>query len=736
MEEAQLQGGVGQGGRQDLQCAGGVIAQPTVPSDFVQLRGTQVQFDRTTLIPKPFASSVFDVLPLPYVFVLDRLPNFNSKSRRVAKRFSIRRDSLLRLNKCIFTLNSLFCSNVDFRLIEPPCPSDRQRQLISALYDKCNWVAVFLCQPIPPGVGDQSGADHAIALHAAGILNNVENRANFVPHHEECHSVRVDLLSLPGVGEGAVVDILGLLPSNIREMYQTGAQILKPQPPSHSELAKIRVAHRVSAEQYPVLIDRLVSCGMVRLCPAKPKCINGFFAVPKDETSQRLIFDARRANKYFIESPSVTLVTLSMLADLSIDESASLFIGKSDVRNMYHRFRVPEWMLPFFGLPQVEITDANGNRHHYWPCVVSLPMGFSHAVYLAHNAHLEVIQNSLCWPIPLLQGARDFTLGSVFFSYIDDHVVLSTELETAKNHLDASVNALNGKGLHHHPSKYLDPTLADEAEVLGAFLSREGMLGPSRKRLRMVEEATKQFLKSRCASPRSFSKLIGVWVWLLLLNRSLLSVLSSAVYRFIALDTTTVLPIPNEVLHDLDLLLGVSPFLFLDMHMSKASTIFATDASMEGGAMVSSTVEVDQFDQLAVERENSGWFEFPMQNQQRTTPQSVQQFIHCSDWRTVLRCRWKFPGDQIYRLEAHALFLALRNIALKRIDLEDSRVIFMLDSSSVVGAVAKGRSSTDSMNHMCRRVASLICLTGIRPFWLWIGTDDNPADGPSRNWKD
>ncbi len=698
------------------------------PSQCVLLDGCQVCVDRTILIPFVFPVCRFDVFPLPMFCVPENSPP--SKSRRSAQRFLIRRSSICRMNSSIRTLNSLFSSDLDVTWRTPSPISARQLDLIQTLYQKCRRVEKFLSSTSASIFEGLSGSEFETALREAGLHSDGFNDPATL--HQACLAVDIDKLSLPGVAEGAVVRLLDVLPRDIQSLYRDGSQVLLSAPPDAAVLQNIRVVHRVKGGRYPDLIDRLVECGLVQLFEHEPTCVNGLFAVKKDESSQRLIFDARRANKFFKVPPALVLTTLSMVAELFVEPGNQLFIGKSDVRNMYHRFRVPDWMVEYFGLPMIERTMADGTRRKFWPCVVSLPMGFSHAVFLAHTAHLSVIKESLQWPIQLLLGPGPFSIGSVFLTYIDDHVVFSSDVDAARDHLQTTTAALDNEGLFRHDKKYLDPADSLEADVLGATVSRTGILSPSRKRLAMVEAATRLMLERRHTSPVSLAKLIGVWVWLLLLNRCLLSILSSHVYRFISLHTHTVMPIPLHVIRDLELLLGVAPFLFVDLHARPSRTVMATDASGVGGAVVSTTVELDQWEQLYRFRESSGWFEIPTSGVHRSSPEPVCNLIQNLDWTLVRQWKWKHAGDLIFRLEAHALLVALRNMVFERADMMEKRVVFMLDSSSVVGAAAKGRSSSDPMNHLCRRIASLVCASGIRPIWLWISTLDNPADEPSR----
>ena len=63
----------------------------------------------------------------------------------------------------------------------------------------------------------------------------------------------------------------------------------------------------------------------------------------------------------------------------------------------------------------------------------------------------------------------------------------------------------------------------------------------------------------------------------------------------------------------------------------------------------------------------------------------------------------------------------------------DLRVVVCCDSRVVVGAIAKGRSSSRALSMHLRKLCVLCVSFGIQLRVLWVGTKSNPADHPSRN---
>ena len=79
--------------------------------------------------------------------------------------------------------------------------------------------------------------------------------------------------------------------------------------------------------------------------------------------------------------------------------------------------------------------------------------------------------------------------------------------------------------------------------------------------------------------------------------------------------------------------------------------------------------------------------------------------------------------------------VAFKNELLRRgIEGErDRRIVFINDSRVVVGAVAKGRSSSIQLNFHLRKLVWVRLAWGLNWGLLWTGTKANPADAPSRH---
>jgi hypothetical protein len=110
-------------------------------------------------------------------------------------------------------------------------------------------------------------------------------------------------------------------------------------------------------------------------------------------------------------------------------------------------------------------------------------------------------------------------------------------------------------------------------------------------------------------------------------------------------------------------------------------------------------------------------------------------------WDTALRgARWVvFHASPVQRQEhiTSLEVLAVRTIPLRVASTPGgigSRILFLSDSAVALGALRKGRSSSHAMNLRCRQVAAHVLAADLFLLGLWVSTQLNPADEPSRRF--
>jgi hypothetical protein len=102
------------------------------------------------------------------------------------------------------------------------------------------------------------------------------------------------------------------------------------------------------------------------------------------------------------------------------------------------------------------------------------------------------------------------------------------------------------------------------------------------------------------------------------------------------------------------------------------------------------------------------------------------------NWSVTLSHPFQFP-EHINLLELQAYLLALRGLVFnKGFRLHRCRLPMLVDSTAALGALVKGRSSFRKANRILRKVAAISVIGEIYTQNIWVPTDINPADAPSR----
>ena len=116
----------------------------------------------------------------------------------------------------------------------------------------------------------------------------------------------------------------------------------------------------------------------------------------------------------------------------------------------------------------------------------------------------------------------------------------------------------------------------------------------------------------------------------------------------------------------------------------------------------------------------------------RRVPGIADNWDPLARWTEVLRLKWRI-ADHNNLGEIRILVLALRRLSRSRASW-DKRVLLISDSLVAIGALAKGRSPSWPVLRLCRMAAAVQLACGIRPYWRWVPSKRNHADGPSRGF--
>ena len=498
-----------------------------------------------------------------------------------------------------------------------------------------------------------------------------------------------------------------------------------------------RRAFLCSANEYHLLLRRMNERGMLSFTQ-QPVCVNGLFGVPKDGDAIRLIIDCRPVNALLVPSPKVALPTPDLIAQFNIAADAPLFAAKVDLDNAYHRIRMPAAWHPYFALPPIHASDIGGiigygNDAIVYPCCSTLPMGFSHAVYLAQAAHEYIVDTR----VPLLRAndrishVADRTLDRMRHSiYIDDLNLYGSDVDAMIAAQDQYIAALTSVGLPPKPSKVVRPT-ANGLECLGMVVNGiTGEVGVDVVKLHKLRCETLALLDRGSCTGIELSQFIGRFTWAMLVRRPALALFSS-VYKFILISQQRTYHMWPSVRRELHAAAMVVPLLYTSIRSDYMPHVISSDASEDAqGVVASLSIKPPIISSIAALPVVPG-----------VVPSLLSSSVAGANWSTIVSSQWR-RSEHINSLELRASLSAIRWSLTSPLSVErrmrgDYRHwcgLLVSDSSATVGSINKGRSSSHRLLRPLRSLNALLLASGVQLHVAWIPSKENPADAPSRRW--
>lgn len=576
-----------------------------------------------------------------------------------------------------------------------------------------------------------------------------------------------------------VVPLTRVLPPEISRLYDgptSAASLARPVDDIlrlnvEQPLAPARIAG--SRSQYVALVGRMRAAGMLGFTDA-PLAVNGVFAVLKDTDADRLIIDARPANRLFVDSPHVELANPSHLVHLQVPAKARMYTGKSDLSNFYHHLGLPGWMQPFFCLPPLDDEELRSlgldprTCGGHFPMCLTLPMGFSHAVYLAQQAHLHVLYSShavqekdnvLHRPCASALSLDEVAHGVV----IDDFFLFALDPRLAQLAFERVLAAYTAAGFVVKPSKVVAPTSA-AVKVIGFEVGGpDNLVQLPADSMQQLLLHTLAVLQRGSCTGLAMAHLIGRWTWCMLLRRPSLSVMQR-VYHFIELAGRRRFDLWPSVRRELWLMLGTAPLLRNCLDSPVHHRVVASDASELAAGVVSTALSNDlhrRMGTLCSSRMHAAMqplLGVPSQSDLQpgpaissSSPTQVSSAggpavdsvglirrayagfyasVQSSRWSPVLSTPWRIP-EHINALELRAVALALHWL-LSYPSALGRQVFLLVDSTVALFSLLKGRSSAPSTLFVLRKIGALLLASSISFLAGWVPSAVNPADAASR----
>jgi hypothetical protein len=403
-------------------------------------------------------------------------------------------------------------------------------------------------------------------------------------------------------------------------------------------------------------------------------------------------------------------------------------VAKVDLDNFYHRLTLPMWMRPYFALPPVRaglvgLAALHGADTLVYPCCTTLPMGWSHSVYLAQTAHEHILDT--CTSLKAedrITAHTDCRIDRArHHVYIDDLNLFGHDPDELAQLQDEYVRVVQQHGLPVKPSKVIRPS-SHGVQCVGLMVHGvEHTVGVSVDKLQQLCSHTLALIRRGHCTGHELSSLVGRWTWACLASRPSLSVFN-AVYRFVECARWRVFEVWHSVEHELLTIVGLAPLLFATLDSQWFPRVVATDASESGQGVVVTRLAPSVIAALASVSLSPG-----------DRPESLPPELDHAPWATIISSPWQSP-EHINVLEVRAVSSAVRWVLSHPSSIR-RRLLLLCDSQVTVCSLTKGRSSSRLLLPRLRQIAALVLASGIRLTLQWIPTELNPADGPSRAYQ-
>lgn len=517
--------------------------------------------------------------------------------------------------------------------------------------------------------------------------------------------------------------------------------------------------HKVSDGDWPELLKRLHAAGMITflkksdvLRDGRKVIKGGLFCVPHKPTSDRLINDRRPANAREKRLEWCQLPSGPMLTQLILEPSESIRASGDDLSNYFYLIQhLDSWKhRNAFGkaFRGSQIPEFNLNpKSWYYPAFRVVCMGYTNGVDIAQATHEAILQEADCLkPEHLLVHGSLFPCSNTLEGlYIDDH--LAFQILKKKKFRDRGIfqdeeimqrsrNKYKELGLPRSEKKAFNKEYCFKA--WGSSVDSEtGRIGSPVEKLRQVEELTIALLRTGCATKKALQKLVGLFIHPFMHRRECMSLFHHIYVYIESLPDNKLVRLPHHIRDELLTACLVLPLSSSNARWAVSPQVAATDASSKGGGRASTlTTKVlaktlFRFSERRGEYCKLDWVEHPI-----PPPTDMHQAPEVLIQSMMKHC-WSTTERTVFRRKEHINLLEMEMLKKEIQDRANSgrgncRVVNLCDSRVVVGAYAKGRSSSRMLNHRLRCCLAWTLAADLSISNLWVDTHSNPADYPSR----
>ena len=519
--------------------------------------------------------------------------------------------------------------------------------------------------------------------------------------------------------------------------------------------------YKVAPEDISEVNHRLLSSGVATLIPesmgmrnSKGEIITGgLFAVDHKPQSDRIILDRRPFNELERRLVWAKLPHESLLTQLIVPKGYSVRGSGDDLSNYFYLLKHRnDWLprnaigKPFDGEGYETYGGEKGKK--YLLAFKVIAMGDLNAVDLAQQVHLEVLKDCSCMnegeciefkePLPAAHTMEGL--------YIDDHIITQI-LPSKKNRkkgykyrdevlIERSREQYAKHGIPTSQNKSFDK--AEKFVAWGTELdSHSGRAGAPLLKLKQLSSLLARVCKLKVVSKKLLQGVTGLLVHPFMHRRSMMCLLQDTFIWIENLEDGDRKPMPISVREELLSCGLMLPLCHSNVRWPISSRLGASDASLSMGGRAATIVTPGVSQTLYRFAEHKGehvrldWEKGAVQppSSMRPAPRELELLISDLPWNQTETCSFGHK-QHINILELKMILRELQDLVHQGSD--PLRCVLLVDSRAAAGAWSKGRSSSKNLNRILRRALGWTLLGRKTLHLVWVRSECNPADYPSR----
>ena len=407
--------------------------------------------------------------------------------------------------------------------------------------------------------------------------------------------------------------------------------ILRKPPDSWPRMPRAKVhASRGDVLALAAKWDDLGACRLVPCADVPSIETVGMFAVPKDETFDRLILNPTVVNSrcFGYSRYTKTIAPGYLITSLQLLDDEQLLVSPDDLCEFYYTFQVSDKRarrnaigLPFSvdEVSHLKCFDKTRHKGELYICLGTLAMGDALAVEIAQQSHLNLLRfragcmlegECLRYREPVPRGKFCELLT------IDDHIGLQKVKLSEPDHpstrrdvevFEAANNAYVAVGLTAHPGKRQRRETV--ATVLGAEIDGlRGRVSAPRGRVAMLCFLTAVLVKKGMITRKILQGLLGCWTHVCLFRRPSFAILDKVYSEGSDYSNDLVFHMSRQCKMELMTLCLLAPTLQTDLRVSSAPFLYMMDASPYGGGICRSPLPEVAGNELWRHTEQRGYY--------------------------------------------------------------------------------------------------------------------------------